>query len=96
MSRDRSKNGDGLVVVFVVVGLEVRVYARFYDDHVLFRGDGGQWQVFVVSNSKAKLVDVTVGLTNDRQAQILAGLEANDTVIVAPESNLTPGQRVSH
>ena len=87
------------------LGVDYRVRVRIYTARqdgaliaprtCLFRGDAGEWRVFAIQNGKAKLVDVTIGLTNDRQVQIVAGLTAEDTVIVAPESNLTGGQRVS-
>jgi HlyD family secretion protein len=60
----------------------------------LFRGKGGKWELFKVEKGKAKLVDVEVGLTNDREAEITHGLKAGDTVIVAPEASLTSGTRV--
>ena len=87
------------------LGVDYRVRVRIYTAQAdgalvlprtcLFRGSAGQWRVFVVRNGKAKLVDVTVGLANDREVQIIDGLAAEDTVIIAPESNLADGQRVS-
>ena len=87
------------------LGVNYRVRVRIYTAQAdgamvlprtcLFRGSAGQWRVFAVRNGEARLVDVTVGLTNDREVQIVDGLAAEDTVIIAPEATLTDGQRVS-
>lgn len=60
----------------------------------LFRSAKGQWQVFTVQDQKARLVEVTVGLTNDRTAEILEGLDTGAEVIIAPPKSLTDGARV--
>jgi HlyD family secretion protein len=60
----------------------------------LFRGEGSRWQLFLVKNGKAILRDVTAGLMNDQQAEILDGLSAGEKVIVAPESTLVDGKSV--
>lgn len=60
----------------------------------LFRGAGDQWRVFAVRNGRARLADVTVGLLNDREAEIAGGLEPGELVILAPESDLADGARV--
>ena len=53
----------------------------------LFR-DKGQWSVFVIRNSEAKLVRVKVGRMNDEHAQILEGLEADQSVILHPSEKI--------
>ena len=53
----------------------------------LFR-DKGQWSVFVVRNSEANLVRVKVGRMNDEHAQILEGLEADQSVILHPSEKI--------
>jgi len=60
----------------------------------LFRSTNGKWQVYVVADSRAQLRTVEVGMINDELAEITKGLQAGDTVVVAPESNLTDGARV--
>jgi len=60
----------------------------------LFRAADGGWQVFVVRDGTARLRPVEIGLLNDQRAEIIAGLEAEERVIVAPESHLTDGTRV--
>jgi len=60
----------------------------------LFRGPGGQWQVFAVRNRRAELQTVAVGLMNDEAAEINEGLAEGETVVLSPETSLLPGTRV--
>jgi HlyD family secretion protein len=60
----------------------------------LFRGPTGNWQLFVIRNGRAKLVDATVGLMNDERAEIIAGVNEGEHVVPAPESSLVDGTRV--
>jgi HlyD family secretion protein len=60
----------------------------------LFRGVKNDWRVFTMRGGKAHLQTVKVGLANDELAEITSGLEAGEQVILAPETNLTEGQRV--
>jgi len=62
----------------------------------LFRGKGGRWEVFAIRKGRARRTEVTIGLTNEREAQITRGLAADDLVVVAPEAALRSGDRVSH
>lgn len=59
----------------------------------LFR-DKGQWSVFVIRNSEAKLVRVKVGRMNDEHAQILEGLEADQSIILHPSEKIENGTAV--
>jgi HlyD family secretion protein len=59
----------------------------------LFRS-GGKWAVFRATDGRAELTPVEVGRDNGRQAQVLAGLEAGDTVILYPGETLADGVRV--
>ena len=43
----------------------------------------------------AQRKDVVLGLTNDFEAQVVSGLIDTSVVILAPESNLAEGQRVT-
>jgi len=61
----------------------------------LFRGPDGNWQVFAVRGGKATLVGVEVGLMNDEQVEIASPLAEGELVVLAPESTLTEGTRVS-
>jgi len=58
---------------------------------VLFRGNTGDWQAYVVRADKSVLVDVEIGIVNDQNAEITKGITAGDIVIVAPESTLKGG-----
>ncbi|MEZ5989334.1 MAG: HlyD family efflux transporter periplasmic adaptor subunit [Planctomycetota bacterium] len=60
----------------------------------LLRGDGGRSQVFVVEAGHARLVDVELGLVNDDEAQVRAGLAAGARVVLSPPSKLEDGMRV--
>ncbi len=61
----------------------------------LFRAPDGGWQVYAVRNGRAQLQDVEVGLLNDQSAEITSGLSQGEQVVLAPESNLEDGARVS-
>lgn len=81
--------------------VRVRIYTAEKSDALviprsaLFRGSGGQWQVYAVRNGYARTEDVQVGLINDQSAEITAGLSKGQQVVLAPESNLEHGARVS-
>ncbi|REK19137.1 MAG: HlyD family efflux transporter periplasmic adaptor subunit [Planctomycetota bacterium] len=60
----------------------------------LFRGPKNDWQVYSIRGSRAHLQTVEVGLSNDEFAEITGGLDENEQVILAPESNLAEGQLV--
>jgi HlyD family secretion protein len=87
-----------------VLGTDYRVRVRIFTGlrsgtitiprSALFRGQDGNWQAFVVREGKAHRVDVEVGLMNDFRAEILKGIEAEEQVIIAPESSLEDGQKV--
>ena len=86
------------------LGVDYRVRVRIYTAEssgalviprsALFRGANNDWRVFAVRGGKAHLQAVKVGLTNDNWVEIVGGLTENDQVILAPETNLTEGQRV--
>jgi len=62
-------------------------------DALIFRSD--KLQVGVVNDGKANLVDVTPGHDFGEEIEIIAGLQANDQVIVNPPDSLVSGQAVS-
>ncbi|PQO40030.1 efflux RND transporter periplasmic adaptor subunit [Blastopirellula marina] len=86
------------------LGVEYRVQVRAIEDEkddaltipraCLFRAADGSWQVMAVRDGVAKLLEVEVGLINDRLAEITANLKPDDLVILAPESSLHDGDRV--
>ncbi|MGD9723257.1 MAG: efflux RND transporter periplasmic adaptor subunit [Pirellulales bacterium] len=86
------------------LGVDYRVRVRIFTAEAtgalvaprsaLFRGAQNAWQLFAVRSGRARLQTVKVGLANDESAEILGGLAENDLVVLAPETNLTDGQRV--
>ena len=59
----------------------------------LFR-QAGDWAVFTVENSRAKLTKLEVGQNNGTLAEVKGGLEAGATVILYPGPSLLEGQKV--
>jgi HlyD family secretion protein len=86
------------------VGVDHRVRVRIFTAareqallvprSALFRSPDGGWQVFVATTGRARLTPVEVGLMNDDRAEIVAGLQQGDLVVLAPESTLADGARV--
>jgi HlyD family secretion protein len=60
----------------------------------LFRSREGDWQVFVIRAGRARLQSVEVGLMTDLQAEIRRGLQDQERVVLAPETDLVEGARV--
>lgn len=59
----------------------------------LFR-KGDQWAVFADENGRAKVVPVSIGHRNSRQAEVLSGLSAGDRVVLHPSDRITDGTRM--
>ncbi len=59
----------------------------------LFR-QGGAWAVFRVVAGRAVLTPVEIGHNNGRAAQVLAGLNAGDQVILHPSERVSDGHRL--
>lgn len=59
----------------------------------LFR-DGSNWATYVVRDGRAQLETITLGERNESYAQVLAGLEAGDQVILHPSDLISEGIRV--
>lgn len=80
--------------------VRVRIYTRKKNDVLkvprtaLFRGGENRWQVFSIQNNRAVMVPVTLGIINDREAEITKGLKAGDPVVAAPPKSLKAGDRV--
>lgn len=87
------------------LGVDYRVRVRVFTDEradtllvprsAIFRSAENGWEVFVVRGNRAEKQAVEVGLMNDEAVEIISGLSAGDAVILAPESNLEAGTRVS-
>lgn len=86
------------------VGVDFRVRVRIFTDKkqnallvprsALFRGPDGNWQLFIAQSREAVLRNVTVGLMNDSDAEIVDGLKENEKVILAPDTSLVHGSRI--
>ena len=61
----------------------------------LFKNNRGDWQVFRLDGSHARLQPVVIGLCNDLQAEISQGLKPGDSVVIAPPAALSDGARVN-
>ena len=59
---------------------------------LIFRGE--KLQVGVVKNGRATVTDITPGHDLGEQIEVVAGLNANDEVIVNPSDSLVSGQKV--
>lgn len=61
----------------------------------LFRDNGG-WAVFVVDeDGKAQLTRIDVEHLNGREAEVVAGLQAGDEVVLHPSDKIAPGVALS-
>ncbi|MCP3890477.1 MAG: efflux RND transporter periplasmic adaptor subunit [Desulfobulbaceae bacterium] len=86
------------------LGLQYRVRVKIITDEnkktlavprtAIFYDAEGEWKLYRVENGRAKLTVVKTGLTNDLQAEIIAGLKEGDSVITVPQSNLADGVKV--
>ncbi|MDA7979982.1 MAG: HlyD family efflux transporter periplasmic adaptor subunit [Pirellulales bacterium] len=92
--RDQQKLGVGYRV-------RVRIYtsqksnAQVIPRSALFRSMAGVWQVFAIRDGVTSLQPVKVGLMNDESVEILEGLNPEDHVVLAPETTLEEGTRVT-
>ncbi len=87
------------------LGLEYRVRVRVFTDEAtnaviiprtaLFRGNDGSWQAYVVRKGKTELVTLEIGIVNNKNAEVKHGISEGDEVVIAPESSLKAGVRVS-
>jgi len=59
----------------------------------LFRR-GNDWFTFLVRHGRARLHPVKIGRSSDREAQVLEGLQAGDTLILYPSDRVRDGRRV--
>lgn len=59
----------------------------------LFRS-GGQWAVFRVDGGTARLTPIEIGRSNGDVAEVLSGVEADETVVLYPGERIDDGVRV--
>jgi len=88
----RQRLGHGYRVIVKVVEWEGKNVLQA-PISALFR-DKGQWSVFVMRDGKAELVPVQIGRMNGEHVQILAGLKADDQVILHPSEKIDDGTRI--
>jgi HlyD family secretion protein len=80
--------------------LRVRIITDVHRDVVriprsaVFRDQEGRWQAFVVQGGIARRVTLEVGIINDFDVEVVKGISAGESVVVAPESALEDGMRV--
>lgn len=60
----------------------------------LFR-QGDKWAVFVERDGRAELREVGIGLDNGLQAEVRAGLDAGERVVLHPADRVSPGVRLA-
>lgn len=60
----------------------------------LFR-QGDQWAVFVERDGRAELREVEIGQDNGLQAEVRAGLDAGERVVLHPADRVSPGVRLA-
>jgi HlyD family secretion protein len=60
----------------------------------LFR-DGSDWAVFVADDGRARLQHVTLSVRTDMEAQVSAGLDEGEIVILHPSDRIADGVRVA-
>jgi HlyD family secretion protein len=60
----------------------------------VFRGQDGDWRVFVTEGGRARERPVELGHLTDQYAEVLKGLSDRDKVIVNPSKELRDGTRV--
>lgn len=80
--------------------MQVKIYTALKHDVLkvprssLIKNNSGEWQVYVVDSSIARLKTVSIGLINDSEAEITKGLNEKDVIILAPGNNIEDGTRV--
>lgn len=92
-AESRATLGHGFRVETRIVVWEV-AEAVIAPSSALFR-DNGNWAVFVVEDGMTALRGVEVGQNNGIDAQVLAGLEAGETVVLYPSAGLMAGAKVA-
>ena len=60
----------------------------------LFR-NGQQWAVFSESGGRARLRPIELGVRNRLEAQVIAGLEEGDRIVLHPSNRVRDGVRIA-
>lgn len=87
------------------LGPEYRVRVRVITNHkdkalviprsAVFRAATGQWQVFAIRAGSVHQQTIETGLMNDERVEVVSGLHEGDSVVLAPETSLSEGMRVT-
>lgn len=87
------------------LGLHYRVRCKIITDEnpnattiprtALFVGANGKWQLYKVEHDKAVLTPVDIGLINPTEAEVIKGLQPDDTIVSIPQSDLADGIKVN-
>ncbi len=85
--------GDGYRVEARVVVWEREAQLKVPVGALFRRGE--QWAVFRVEDGAARERTIEIGERNQREAQVLAGLEAGDQVLVYPGERVADGVRIA-
>lgn len=81
--------------------VRVRVFTQSKDNALviprsaILRGADGGWQAFAIVAGRVELRNIELGLMNDDEVEVVKGLVKDDLVVLAPESRLVAGTRVS-
>jgi HlyD family secretion protein len=89
----RSQLGDGFRVNAAITLWEIEDAIRI-PQPALFREDDA-WAAFVLRGNRAERVTITIGRSNDREAEALQGVAAGEQVIVHPSDRVRDGVRVA-
>jgi HlyD family secretion protein len=81
------------VSVDVRIVTAVRENVPAVPDRAVFR-DREQWYAFAVRDGRAVRTPVTLGLRNDRWAEVVEGLGVGEAVVAEPTSDVDDGMRV--
>ncbi len=85
--------GDGYRVEVRIVIWQGEDVLKVPTSSLLRQGDA--WAVFAVQGGRARLRTVGIGRRNGLEAQVLAGLDKGDQVVVHPSDNLRDGSRIT-
>jgi HlyD family secretion protein len=88
-----SSLGDGFRVELRIIIWEEKDALKVPASAVFSHGEG--FAVFVVSSGRATLCPIQIGRRNGLEAEVLGGLEVDETVIAHPSDQVTEGTRVA-
>ncbi len=87
------------------LGIGYRLQARFIINRQrkaliiprfsVLQNEDDEYYVFKLKSGKLFQQKVSIGISNDRQIEILSGLEPIDRIVATPDATLSKGQRIS-